>query len=503
MRAHLIIPSLLLASLFLVAPLVGQVTSPIQPDRLGFTPRDDAERRHIAELYRRAGRQPPADCWGPTGAVGRPQETSIPDAIIKSARAVGRVKSGDNLGSGTHIGGGLIATAAHVISTGPHSYRAHSGRLYNCNVVASDRPWDMALLEVQGECNEPFVDVSQRNPARGDTVYIAGYGGTSRLAVAQGTCIAYRENRSGNSPRDWIEIGSATARGGDSGGAILHSSGYVGPLWGAIPGQTVGTSTGRFCLFARPWFPRLHKWKRERWARIWGSSPHYPTQLPPGVDPRGPTPVPDNPRPIQRPTPGDGTPDPLREPGPEGPQGPPGKDGAQGPQGEPGKVSQEHLKEVVDTLWARMKTDPKFKGSDGEKGADGKVTEEQLQGLINTLWNRMKSDPDFRGEDGEDGSDGSDGVVGDDHLKNITDDLWDRMKSDPKFKGEKGDTPTGKVVMHFMTDQNGDGVITDANGKVVYKIPPGIKVGEITVLEASLGEPLRILTGGEIISRGR
>lgn len=440
-----------LVLLLCLVPSIALSQVPRTPPKLGFVPRDDAERRHIAELYRRAGYPVPESCWVASSVAGQPRP-QIPPAITQAARAVGRVRSGDNLGSGTHIGGGLIATAAHVISGGPHSYRSHSGRTYDCSVVATDKQWDMALLSVRGNCDEPFVEVSTSNPARGDPLFLAGYGGTSRLGVSRGACIAYRTNRSGGIQRDWIEVGGAVARGGDSGGAIFDSSGrLVGPLWGAAPGQTVGTSTGRFCLFARPWFPRLHRWKRERWDRIWGSSPHYPTQFPPGADPHGPTPVPDNPRPIQRPTPGDGTPDPYIEPTPI------------------------DYKEIISGVVGALKADKKFRdsleGEDGEDGKDGPSLEDVKREVVLSL----KSDSAFK-----DSLRGAPGKVDPSDLK-------------AAISAALADLPP--VTFQILKDLNGDGVITDDAGNVVYTIKPGT-ASEVLTQRKKLGEAIRIIHQG-------
>jgi hypothetical protein len=349
------------------------------------------------------------------GLSGYWQEVrSAPAAIEQSARNAAKVSfpaggGSSYSGSGVYLGDVYFATAYHVPrgTSGRGYVMFRDGERINCEVIDTDKTWDLALCKLEREHpNLSGVEVASDNPSIGETLYSVGFGRGFRIF---GGALRRWAQPGGQRHSDWVEHDSG-AISGDSGGPIFNEAGkLVGCLWGSSGATTMGTGTGRFRLFIKPLFPRLAQWRANRIGRqIAGIGVQCPPggQCPPGygagysppassggagVSPGGtPTPVEPQPQAPTQPPPQATVPGidydalaaalvpkiaeddrfrgPQGPPGPAGPRGPPGEDGADGADGE---VSEAHLQAITKTLLAAIREDERFRGAKGERGPRG------------------------------------------------------------------------------------------------------------------------------------
>jgi len=148
---------------------------------------------------------------------------------------------------------GLVVTNNHVIENAQNiTITDDSGVEYVATVVGTDRRTDLALLQIEGATDLPFVEFAEEDVRVGDWVLAVGnpfgLGGT----VTAGIISARGRDISANSYGDFLQI-DAAINGGNSGGPTFNLSGKVvgvntaiaSPNGGnvgiafAIPAQTV------------------------------------------------------------------------------------------------------------------------------------------------------------------------------------------------------------------------------------------------------------------------
>jgi hypothetical protein len=159
-----------------------------------------------------------------------------------------RCEDGTNFygGSGVLIrkadGRGTVLTNWHVIRDGRKNVRViwPDGTESPATVVADDRHWDLASLDVEAPAAEP-VPLAAVHPSVGERLKIAGYGSHPyTYREAEGSVRQFwRPVR--NAPLHIVEVGT-TPRQGDSGGPILNDRGEVcAILHGGKDGFTMGS----------------------------------------------------------------------------------------------------------------------------------------------------------------------------------------------------------------------------------------------------------------------
>ena len=165
-----------------------------------------------------------------------------------------RVRRFQAAGSGFIISAdGLVVTNNHVVENAQNiTITADDGTEYAATVVGTDRRTDLALLQIEGASDLPFVEFAEEDVRVGDWVLAVGnpfgLGGT----VTAGIVSARGRDIAANTYGDFLQIDAAINRG-NSGGPTFNLSGKVvgvntaitSPNGGnvgiafAIPAQTV------------------------------------------------------------------------------------------------------------------------------------------------------------------------------------------------------------------------------------------------------------------------
>ena len=163
------------------------------------------------------------------------------------ARIVNQKQDGRYLGSGTLVekddARGLIVTCAHLFrdGVGRVTVAFADGRVFDANVLATDRQWDLAALEIAPPAASP-VEIAAEAPQPGEWLQSCGYGADGRYRCNQGQARGYVQTV-GTSGPETLEL-SGSARQGDSGGPVFNRQGQLAAvLWGT-DGRTVG---GTYC----------------------------------------------------------------------------------------------------------------------------------------------------------------------------------------------------------------------------------------------------------------
>lgn len=180
----------------------------------------------------------------PAAARGGPRP-----AIVRITASRGRER---HCGSGTLVRAsgttGLILTNWHVVEAGSDcvSVEWPDGTRSQARLVASDRTWDLAALEVPRPVIDP-LPIAAAAPRIGETLTIAGYGSGAYREQA-GAVTQYLSPARSN-VRQFVEV-RASARQGDSGGPMLTASGELaGVLFGCADGLTAGSCSTRVVSF--------------------------------------------------------------------------------------------------------------------------------------------------------------------------------------------------------------------------------------------------------------
>lgn len=128
---------------------------------------------------------------------------------------------------------GLIATAAHVVARATSvSVRDHEDRTYPAEIVAVDRPTDLALLRIEAPLKP--IAVAPDRPATGADVCAIGNAFGLDLSITCGIVSARARSGIGFNPiEDFIQT-DAAINPGASGGALVDTEGRLVGLISAI-----------------------------------------------------------------------------------------------------------------------------------------------------------------------------------------------------------------------------------------------------------------------------
>ncbi|PTA67959.1 S1C family serine protease [Deinococcus arcticus] len=172
---------------------------------------------------------------GPVPALPRALPPEAQALFERSRPATVRVESVNpatrNAGIGTGFlisAGGQVLTAYHVVSGGSlFQVRTLSGRSYPARVSAFDASNDVALLEVRGGGEFPFLKLATRAPRVGETVLAIGNSGGDFLQPRRGQLLRLNAaSARADFPGGTLEM-SAPLAPGDSGGPILDGNGQA------------------------------------------------------------------------------------------------------------------------------------------------------------------------------------------------------------------------------------------------------------------------------------
>jgi S1-C subfamily serine protease len=118
-------------------------------------------------------------CAGGACPVGTPPHPAV-------ARIANRNRAGQYLGSGTLVdkddARGIVVTCAHLFrdGVGQISVAFAGGKTFGANLVAIDRQWDLAALEIAPPAAPP-VEIAAAAPRPGDWLESCGFGPGGRV----------------------------------------------------------------------------------------------------------------------------------------------------------------------------------------------------------------------------------------------------------------------------------------------------------------------------------
>lgn len=242
-------------------------------------------------------------------------------------QAVGEVRHGSSIGSGTYLGDRLLLTVAHMFKGESAQAQTtvvfRNGERIDGQLLGMDQTFDIAAVRLSREPRGiRGVEWTSNNAQVGDAVFKVGM----RTGVGHGR-VAGLTGPVGARTRDWIRIGGGS-KGGDSGGGIFTAKGkFVGPLWGSVEGETYGSNLGRCRVFCK-------RWRRRNLAKV------------PSPGPTGPQ-------------------------GETGPAGPPGEDATPPPDISAGLAALTAQLTAMQKQIAEIKTVPGPKGDTGAPGLRG------------------------------------------------------------------------------------------------------------------------------------
>ena len=109
------------------------------------------------------------------------------------------------------------------------------GKTFGANLVAIDRQWDLAALEIAPPAAPP-VDIATDAPRPGDWLESCGFGPDGRWRCNRGQARGYVQ-AAGTTGPETLELGGS-ARQGDSGGPVFNDRGQLAAvLWGTDGGD--------------------------------------------------------------------------------------------------------------------------------------------------------------------------------------------------------------------------------------------------------------------------
>jgi hypothetical protein len=200
--------------------------------------------------------------WG-WGLAGNPTTTwsseNLADYLLTGhtphpalARIVAPDSSGASMGSGVLVdvnrSQGLVLTNWHVVRDSRSAVLVQfpDGFQSAGTVVRWDEAWDLAAIVVWKPTATP-ISIAQMPPQIGERLTIAGFGrGVYREET--GECTEYLSPGTGYA-KEFVEL-KATARQGDSGGAIFNERRELaGVLFGQNEGRTIGSCSTRVRTF--------------------------------------------------------------------------------------------------------------------------------------------------------------------------------------------------------------------------------------------------------------
>ncbi len=209
-------------------------------------------------------RRPPPSYGGSVPQFAASANAPLPEALREAQKAVVMVSNrGFGGGSGTYLGGGLVLTCDHLFRN-PQSDEREIGRITvsfgdgqasQARLLAQDRTWDLALLQVLHPPPEaPSVRLTRKTPVKGDLVLACGYGRRGTVLANTGKVVGFAFDKGRRTSAVDTMIVSGSVRTGDSGGPMLNADGELcGVIWGSNRSTVVGTQVGRCWLFGRQW----------------------------------------------------------------------------------------------------------------------------------------------------------------------------------------------------------------------------------------------------------
>ena len=180
----------------------------------------------------------------------------VPDVVQNVRKSIVRVTgvngASRSIGSGVHIGNGLILTAAHVVNESRKFWIAAPGEGHSVAILLSvNKSLDVALLRAK-TAPTTSASLAAVMPKRDSLITSAGYGRDGRLKWNVGRVESFTGTRE-ITGMFW----SGSSRQGDSGGPAFNEAGFVvGILSGTNHQSTHGTHVGKLWPFCKPWCER-------------------------------------------------------------------------------------------------------------------------------------------------------------------------------------------------------------------------------------------------------
>jgi len=145
---------------------------------------------------------------------------------LPPAGPVIKIMSGEGHGSGVHIGGGHVLTAAHVIPIKPvpMTAKGDDGREHKIEVLWVNREYDIALLYVEDDKAIGAARLECREPRRGENIVAVGNPIMLEFVETRGH-VAGSARKAGH--WKWAVPSDISVAGGMSGGGIFSGSGHL------------------------------------------------------------------------------------------------------------------------------------------------------------------------------------------------------------------------------------------------------------------------------------
>ena len=195
----------------------------------------------------------------PTARSGAWDPSALADYLLTGqtphpavARIVAPEGGGTSMGSGVlvdaNVTQGLVLSNWHVVRDARSAVLVQFADGFQSagTVVRVDEAWDLAAIVIWKPSATPIA-LAASDPVPGEPLTIAGFGRGS-YREQTGPCTDYL-SPGGGRPKQFVEL-VATARQGDSGGAILNTRRELaGVLFGQAEGRTIGSCTSRVRAF--------------------------------------------------------------------------------------------------------------------------------------------------------------------------------------------------------------------------------------------------------------
>jgi len=192
----------------------------------------------------------PGAAWDPTAFADYLLTDQPPHPAV--ARIIAPEGGGTSMGSGVLVDvnatQGLVLTNWHVIRDSKKAVLVQfpDGFQSAGTVVRADEAWDLAAIVIWKPPVSP-VPLAGADPVPGEPLTIAGFG-RGAYREQTGRCTEYLSPGAGH-PKEFVEL-EATARQGDSGGAIFNERRELaGVLFGQAEGRTIGSCSSRVRAF--------------------------------------------------------------------------------------------------------------------------------------------------------------------------------------------------------------------------------------------------------------
>jgi len=192
----------------------------------------------------------PGAAWDPAAFADYLLTNQPPHPAV--ARIIAPEGGGTSMGSGVLVdvnaSQGLVLTNWHVVRGARSAVLVQfpDGFQSAGTVVRSDEAWDLAAIVIWKPQATP-VALAGADPTPGEPLTIAGFG-RGAYREQTGRCTEYLSPGDGH-PKEFVEL-EATARQGDSGGAIFNERRELaGVLFGQAEGRTIGSCSSRVRAF--------------------------------------------------------------------------------------------------------------------------------------------------------------------------------------------------------------------------------------------------------------